>query len=417
MAGSETLATQEWKRGWKVVLASLLGISLTTLHIYATGLFFEPLQAEFGWGRAQVAAAMMLPSLTVFFLSPLIGSLIDKWGARRIAFIGIILYCSAIASLGLTTSWIGSWWALWILLGLGVSFMPSTVWSAAVSSLFTKGRGLALAIMLCGTGVGSSLVPPITNALINGLGWRGAFFALGGLWFVIVMPIVFLFFFDARDRARAAVKDGTPAVEVDLPGLTVAEGLRSRHFYQIGIAAFTGTMVIVGFVVHLVPMIEETGMTRTQAAGLAGLVGIPSILGRLFVGHLFDRFNGAYIGAVSIGLPMVVALIMLAFPHSTVAVMVAVVVLGLAVGGEYDSIIYLGTRYLGLKKFGTLFGFIFALISVAVGSGPALAGYIFDTTGSYQGYLIAVIPILLIASLMLGTLGRYPKFEGETQNG
>ena len=412
MTVADGAITSEWRRGWPVVLAALLGVSLSTIHIYGTGLFFEPLQKEFGWSRAEISSAMILPSIAGFLLSPFIGGLIDRVGARRIAIPGTIFYCAMVASLSLTGHSIWSWWALWTLLGLSLALLPATVWSKAVASYFTRGRGLALAIALCGTGLGASLVPPITNLLIDRLGWRGAFVGLGAIWAVIVLPVALLFFYEARDRDRQAARlAGTPlAAALAQAGLTVRQGFRSRQFYQLAFAALAGTTAIVGFVVHLVPMLAATGIARGDAAKLAGLVGIPSIVGRLLVGYLFDRANGSLVGGIAISLPAVTAIILLAFPGSTSALIAAIIVLGFAVGGEYDGIIYLATRHLGLRSFGTLFGCIFAMIVLSVGIGPLLAARIFDVTGSYHWYLAAVIPISSTAGLLLATLGRYPEF-------
>src|SRR3546814_3474402 len=88
--------------------------------------------------------------------------------------------------------------------------------------MLTNSRGLALAVMLCGSGIASSITPLLTNALINALGWRGAYVALASLFAVVVFPVLWFFFFDLR-------RTSTRETSVPLSGWTVRQGLRSRQ--------------------------------------------------------------------------------------------------------------------------------------------------------------------------------------------
>jgi MFS family permease len=396
----------EWRRGWSVVLASALGMSLTTIHIYGVGLFFQPLEQEFGWSRGEVSGAMLLPSLIALCLAPFGGRLVDRWGPRKIALPAIVAYCASVAGLSLTSQWIGSWWLLWIFMGISLTFLLPTVWSAAVSSWFTRGRGLALAVTLCGTGFGAAVVPALSNLMIDRFGWRGAFLGLAITGLIVVLPTAWLLFYNAGDKRTT--KEASPVQAASLTGFTVRDGVRSRYFYRLAIAGFGSTFAIVGLVVHLVPMLTNLGISRGSAAAIASLVGIPSIVGRLSIGFLIDRFHGPIIGAISIGLPTISVIILLAFPGSALAAIVAIVILGLSIGGEYDAVIYLSTRYFGLLHFGALFGMVAALISLGLGTGPMIAGMVYDWTGSYHAFLILVIPLTVIPAWMLATLGPYP---------
>src|SRR3546814_12160461 len=99
------------------------------------------------------------------------------------------------------------------------------------------------------------------------------------------------------------------------------------------VAALLITSIIVGFVVHLVPMLSWTGLARGRAVELAGLVGITSVIGRLTVGYLFDRMAGAVLGMVSVSLPVLTAILLLTFPGSMPATIIALFLLALPVGG------------------------------------------------------------------------------------
>lgn len=394
----------EWRAGWPVVLASAFGVSIGTIHIYSTSLFIQPLEQEFGWSRTAIGAGVTITAVLGVMFAPLFGYFVDRFGPRRIALTGVVVYCSAIALLSQTGSAVWNWLALWFLVGIGTTFLKPTVWSSAVTSMFTRHRGVAIALMLSGTGVGAALVPTITNKLIEQFGWRGAYVGLGGLFALIVLPVLFFFFRDARDRdtSRSRAEQAR-----DLPGWTVAQGLRKRQFYQINIAGFLATGVIVGYLIHFVSILQATGLSREQAVGLSGLIGIMSISARLLVGFLFDRTSNPLVGAISLGLPMIPAVLLLALPGSLPAAAAAVIVLGLAIGGEYDAVIYLSSRHFGMRNFGTLFGFIASGFLAGVGLGPIVAGSIYDATGGYTLFLWIVIPLSLAAALLVGTLGAY----------
>jgi MFS family permease len=412
-------AWAEWRKGWTLVLAAAAGVSLGAIHVYSTGVFMQPLEAEFGWTRAQISAGLTIGSILGFLFSPVFGALVDRLGARRIALPGAALYCIAIASLSLAGPSIWSWLVLWFFVAVTTLGLKPTVWSAAVSSSFTASRGMALAIMLCGTGVASSIVPVLTHRLIEEVGWRGAYQALAGSFALFVLPLLWFFFHDARQpHSSRATRSGAEREAVADPSLmngwTLREGLRRRQFYQLGLAAALGTLVNVGFIVHLVPLLSDQGLGRDQAVGFASMVGLMSIVGRLSVGFLFDRLHGPPVGAVSILLPALSAVILIVFPGSLGWSVVAVVLLGLAVGGEYDAIIYLSTRYFGMRSFGSLFGFTASCVLAGVGFGPVLTGLAYDVSGSYEIFLWGALPLAVISAISIGTLGPYPDHDRGT---
>ncbi|RSU56849.1 MFS transporter [Sphingomonas koreensis] len=399
----QTLA--EWRTGWALVVAACCGVALGSVQIYATGVFVAPLEAEFGWSRADISAALMAPALLGVVLSPLFGIFIDRWGARRMAIPGTIMVCATTASLSLAGPSIYSWWALWAVFGVATLFLKPTIWSTAVSSHFSAGRGLALAVMLSGTGLAQACLPTITRLLIDGMGWRGAYLALGTGFALVVVPVLWFFFHDARFERDGSGKKISDAVT----GYTLREGVRTRQFWQLLLTAIIITGVIVGFVFHLVPLLSEMGLSRANATYAAGIAGIFSIIGRLGVGFMLDRLPGPPVGAISVALPIIAAALLLAFPGSVPMAIVAIAFLGLCIGGEYDSVIYLATRYFGMRSFGSLFGWITSALLAGVGLGPWIAGTIRDATGAYDLFLWIVIPLAGLSAVLLGTLGRYPE--------
>lgn len=404
-------AREEWKQHWPVVLAGMAGTSLGAIPSYGLGLFIHPLEQEFGWTRAGITAALSIYAVVGVLGLPLAGMILDRFGSRRVGLVGVAFYCFVLGLLALITSSIWSWWAVWVLIGFGGLWVKPAVWSKAITSFFVQGRGVALACMASGTGVAAVVLPTLNYSFIEAFGWRGAFIALAVAYGVAVLPLVWFFFFDSTDKALKAQPDSGLTREQRLralPGWTAAEGLRKRQLWQITAAALLGTGVITAFVVHLVPMLTASGLERSQAVSLVAMVGLLAVASRIGVGYIFDRVSHPAVGTISIALPVVPALVLLLFPPSLPVLILAVIAVGIAIGGEYDAVLYLSTRYFGLKAFGFLFGVVGSALLLGVGIGPVLAGHTFDQTGSYDLFMIWSIPACLLASVLIATLGRYP---------
>jgi MFS family permease len=409
----EASARAEWRQHWTVVLAGAMGIGVATVSVYATGVFIAPLEQEFGWSRAQISSGQTVMSVFSLLLGPVIGLAVDRFGPRRIGIAGVIAYCAGLASFSLTGPSIWSWWGLWVLLALAAMLIKPTVWTAGVSSMFSAGRGMALSVMLCGTALGSSLTPLVSNWLIDAYGWRTAFVGLGLFWAMLVVPPVFLFFTSAKDRHRTGVTQAT-AVR-DIVGVSAREGFLSLTFAKLTIAACVTTIVIVSFTTNLVPILSSQGLTRQEAAGVAGIIGLATVVGRLTGGFLLDRVNGSVVGGVSVALPIISASLLLSFPGDPAMALLAVLVLGLSLGVELDAVAYLATRHFGMRNFGLLFGTISGMLALATGLGPLLVSLVYDHYGSYRPALIAYIPGCILASAMFFAMGKYPVFDKAIQ--
>lgn len=173
------LAAEEWRKGWRLVLASSLGFSFFSVMMSATGLFMEPLSQAFGWSRTLLSSGPSIASASQALLGPFFGLLVDRWGTRRLALPGVALTMAAIACFGLLNGSAAMWTGLWLCFGVVSVSIKSTGWTTAVVGNFASSRGLALALTLGGTAVSQTLVPPIGNWLITELGWRAAFVWLG----------------------------------------------------------------------------------------------------------------------------------------------------------------------------------------------------------------------------------------------
>lgn len=402
----ERVALREWKDGWKLVLSACLGMSLSSLIVYAMGVFIRPLQAEFGWSRSDITSGFLINSCIGVVFAPAVGLLIDRFGPRRLALPGVALYCGALAAFASVTASIHHWWALWLFVSFTMLAVAPTIWASAVVSRFDRSRGLALAVTLSGTGLTGITAPLLANYAIETYGWRMAFVVLGVVWAAVTIPVAFAFFRGALDVDRQRDSLGKREAPPVLNGMTWREALSSSRFYRLAGAVLITVLILSGALVHTVPIFVDSKMSASAAASVASLIGVATIVGRLGAGFLLDRFDGRIVGAGFFLLPAVLMLFLLAFDGSTGRAIVVVAILGLCTGAEFDVAAYLTSRYFGMRSYGLLFGIIAGLLSFAMGVGPALYGAVYDRLGTYDMAFYAAIPMAIAASILIATLGQ-----------
>jgi len=398
---------EEWRGNWQVVAASLAGITLCSTHGYTLGVMIGPLEDEFGWSRSAITGGLLIISTLAIVLAPLTGRMADRYGPRPVALIGVPLFCMALALLGTATSAIWTWWALWFLLALGNMCLLPTIWTSAINSRFDRNRGLALAFALCGTGLAAFIMPPLTTRMIDHFGWRGAYGATAGIAFLVVFPITWFWFRCSRHVHQPAAQKPT-----SLPsGRALRDQFRSARFLKLTAASTAFSVTICALTTNAAPVIASLGYSRIEAADMAALMGLGSIIGRLGGGFLLDRIDAKRVAACSVMAPVVTALLMLYAGDSKEAVMAASLILGLAIGTEVDACSYLAARHFGMANFGALFGTINGLMLFGNGIAPFAANYIYDVTSSYAPMLWAQLPACTLAAVLFLALGKYPEAE------
>jgi MFS family permease len=400
-------------------MASMMGLSFTAIASTTIGLFIAPLEQEFGWSRSQISAGLTVYALIAVPFSPFVGALVDRWGARRLAIPGLLLTASLFASFSLASGSLLQWLALWSAYSIAALSIRNTVWTTAVSSVFTRGRGLALGVTLSGTALTGTIAPVVAQQLIDGFGWREAFVWMGLGWGGIAAVLLFLFLYDARDKRRLEQARASVAATatVELPGLAFAEALRSRPLIKIALAAALFVSVVTGIGIHLVPILTERGLTRETAAILSGLTGAAAFAGRLLTGWALDRWASGWVNFANLASPAFAAAILIMAPNELVWVTLAVLIFGYATGAFLQVCAYLTSRYAGMRNFGKIFGILSSIVALGLGLSPLIAGLIFDAFGSYTPLLLATIPACVASGLLVSRLGSYPKWGSADEHG
>jgi MFS family permease len=413
---SATLPTAraEWRTYGLLVLAAFIGFSFHSIITYSTGLFMQPLSEEFGWSRALIAGGLTIAALATIPLAPVVGAILDRWGSRRLAILGLVLTGGAVSAFGLANGSPVQWLALWVFYSIVATGIKSTVWTAAVTGTFTAARGLALGVTMCGAAAAQVVAPPLTNWLIETQGWRMAYVWLGSGWGGLALVTAVLFLFDAHDRKRREKASGAETATLaplDLPGLGFGEALRNPAIIRIALSTLITMFMGVALIVHMVPLLTEAGLSRTEAAYLTSITGVAGFMGKLFTGWLSDRWNASLIGAVTLAVPTLGFAMLLEPFRTPTLIVVGMFIIGYSSGAKLQIAAYLTSVYGGMRNFGKIFGVMGSLIAIGSGMGPMVAGRIYDVAGSYTPFIIAGIPASLICGLLIFGLGPYPAWN------
>ena len=217
------MGSSEFRRGWPVVTAAAVGIGLglSPLPFYTIDVMVKPLGEEFGWTRGDVYASLAIYTLGAFLMSPVIGMLSERFGARRVGIVSILTFSLAMMALALNDGDKTRYVLLWLLLAIaGAGTLPIT-FTRPINTWFDRRRGFALGLALIATGVFGALAKSFAQYMVDWVGWRGAYVALGLLPLTIALPIALLTFRDLGDkppRDAALVRFKAPVLAVSIAG-------------------------------------------------------------------------------------------------------------------------------------------------------------------------------------------------------
>jgi len=386
---------------WWVVVASVFGLLVGNGPImqFTFGIFLLPLTREFGWGRSTTSMALVIGLVMTGLCVPFAGRLIDRYGIRRVTLPSITLFSLCLAALAVLPVTPAMFIGLYALMGVAAAGQTPLPYAKAISSWFDDRRGLALGIAMSGVGLGAALIPQFAQHLVAVSGWKGAYLGLAAIVLLLGFPAVAL---GVRESGASMSHDQKAA----LPGLTAREAFRTDIFWKLTIAFFAVALATNGAIAHVVPLLVDHGITPRIAASAMAFAGIALTVGRFIAGYLLDRIYAPYVAAIFVAMPLAGVGLLLgsSTPQSA---SVAIVLVGMGVGAEVDLIAFLLSRYIGMRSFGEIYGYMFAVFMLGSGIGPYLMGLAFDKTGSYSIALVGLCAVLAVACVLLLRLGRY----------
>ena len=409
--------------GWKNVMAAFTGMALSyaMFTVFAFGTFVKPLEEEFGWQRGEMSFALTMTNIAVVIASPALGFIVDRLGVRRVLIPSTILMALAVASMMFLTRNIWHFYAMFLLIPIvGAGTLPQS-YSRVIIAWFARRRGIALGISLAGFGVGAALVPAFAQYMIEHHGWRMAYLGFAAAILLIALPMAFFLLRETPEEMglcpdgdapdQGVDKGGTsPPFTLPHPGLSGREAAGTRSYWLILISFLLVGVGITSILAHLVPMLIGRGVAPGVAALAMSSLGLGLIFGRIFAGYLMDRFFAPYVAALFL-LGLVAGIAILALGATGIGVFVAAILVGLATGSEISEIAYIVSRYFGPRAFALNYGIMFAAFQVGSAFGPPIMGAWYDRAGTYVGVLWVLTGVVLLGTILITLLGRYPDFK------
>jgi MFS family permease len=391
--------------GWRVVFAAFVGVmvSFAAMVPFTFSLFLIPLHDAFGWKREAASNAFAIAALTVAFCSPAIGSFLDRLPPRRIILPSIIVFACAMASLSLLRGNIAQLYLTYFVLGVVGNGTAQLAYSRAVLTWFEQRRGLALAIVLTGSGTGSIFLPIIAQHVITAYGWRASYLVLGAialLGFPLAASLV-----RNRPTIETSIQHAETTTRIGLV-------LRSRIFWLIAVPVMLSAFSLNAAIAHLAALLTGHTITPASAALALSMLGVSGIVGRLITGHLLDRTFAPYV-SLAVLVISGLGVVTIAFATTAATGILGAFLMGFGSGSEADVVPYLLAKYFGRKRFSTLYGLSWTAYAVGGATGPVLMGHAFDKAGAYlPGTVLLFAAPLFFAALLQLFLPAYSRTDG-----
>lgn len=388
---------QQFFYGWIIVAVAIIIIALGVGLMLSLGIFMQPLEMAFGWGRGQIAGASLFGWVAFGVASFLFGALSDRLGTRFVVMLGGLMFGAGMLAL----SRIQVLWHLYVLYGfligggIGAFLVPLT---STVTRWFTRRRALMVAVTNCGIGIGGTFFAPLTRYLVMAHGWRTAFAIYGLLVWVVILPLTLLL----RNRPQDIGLQPLGGAPIDVPQTPpVAEAtlrniLQTPAFWIIALVHLLCCAAHSGPIFHMVSAAIDAGVGTLAAATILSSASLASIAGRIGTGILADRFGSKTI-LVTWLFMQALAVVLYLFVGNYSSFTLLGVYFGLSYGGVMPLYAVVSRDLFGDRAMGASYGGIFFLSCIGMGLGAWGGGRLFDHTGTYE--------TMYILSFLYGSAG------------
>jgi MFS family permease len=378
--------------------------------------FLLPLETEFGWSRSELSSVYSIYMVANGLSAPFVGVLFDRWGPR-------LVYLLGVGSLGLGYFLAGQLTQLWqfhlcigVAGGIGISAIGMVPSASLISRWFPHSTSTAIGIAYAGFGAGTLVLVPFAQYLNQTVGWRDAYHVMGGS-LLIALPIVMLLpwrVIRAGYGARGCAKSQGPVLTSSTHAKTksaetvtapknspLRAALRHSGFWGLAQAFFFTSVVVYTVLVQMIAYLVSTGFTPIEAASAFGFAGILSVLGVGSAGRLADVLGARRTATLSFTCTTLGLASLLALSHfpSPLFLMSFVAFFGIAQGARGPIISGLCSKLFPGPGLATIYGVIYACMSVGAAAGAMMSGLLYDWTGGYQASIIfSMLNVILAVS-------------------
>ena len=394
--------------GWVIVAVAALGIFVSgpgQSHTFSV--FLVHIQADLGISATSIASAYAFATLAAAFGLPWMGRLVDRLGPRRMLLVVTVLLGLACLAFGAAAGylWLAVGFAALRFLGQG-SLMLNC--SNLVSHWFDRRRGFALSLMSIGFSVSMAVHPPLSQWLIDTVGWRQAWFWLGASTWLLMLPPVLFLVHDRPEHLSLAPDGGAARPAPDRAvsaeqGLTLRETVATGTFWILCAGLFGLSMLVTSLHFFQVSILTTQGLSEAAAARIFPLSALVMVMVIPLVGRALDRFPTHRVFAFGLAV-MVVSLVSAAQVHDLGTALIYAVAFGVNNGCTMTFFGYMWPRYFGRKHLGSIQGMGQMIGIFGASLGPLPLGIAFDLLGSYREtlMLLALYPAgCAIAALFL----------------
>ena len=404
--------------GW-VIVATMFVINFVTMATGTLnfGLFVLPMGDALNMSRSQFGWAQTTRGLAAGLSSFVIGRLVDRYGPR-------ILIVATAAIIGVCLLGIGrvnSYWQFMLLFGIigitGLTAPNSLVTSVPVAKWFLRRRGRALAMATAGLGLGGVALVPITQVLIDHLGWRGAWTVLAITFMAVAIPLAALFLRRQPEDMGLTV-DGDPVEYIpDSPASsrrtdapdpevtwTVSEALGTSTFWKLMLVFGLAGVAQGGASFHRIPYWIERGFDAQLVSFSFSADAGGAALMALITGLLVERFPVRFVAMASY-LGFVLAIGLMLVGSNEFYMFGSTITFGISVGAGMIVHSYIFAAYYGRAFLGAIRGIVLPIVLLTAGVGSPLVGYMRDSTDSYVSSWWMILALYLASAAIMATIG------------
>ncbi|MGQ9646578.1 MAG: MFS transporter [Thermodesulfobacteriota bacterium] len=396
--------------GWVIVGLAMLSMAYWFGLRTTFSVFFVALIDQFGWGRAEAAAALSIAMVAYMVMAPIVGLLVDRIGPRRVILPGIaltglgLLLCTQIETLGQFYLFYG------VVAGIGIPCLSIAPFTIILSHWFERKRGTANGLASVGMGLSSPLFVPLFQYLISLWGWRSAFFIFSLLVFAIPLPLNAIFL-KHRPEEMGLLPDGdagdpmpkespSPLAPLRLRDQVLKDLMKTKRFWSVILFPSLIVFGIYIVIVHHVRYLVDLGVDKMWAASIFAVMGAISGGFRFFWGWISDRIGREItytLGGIcfSIG---ILALLLFQYCSSPFLLYLFAFFFGAGWGSTAPMFMSISGDLFKGKHFGLIYGLVEGNIGIGAAVGTWVGGYIFDQT---QNYLWAFILAILISFISI----------------
>lgn len=343
---------------------------------YAFGLFVEPLETTFGWSRTAISASLSFTAVGAL-VSPIIGRLMDRHGARPVLVISLALMgISFLVRPEMTELW--HWYGLSFLQFIGISGITVLPAGRLIPIWFPSSHGRMMGITVAGINVGGIIIPFIVNIALGASGWQAAYVIMGGIA-VSLAALALLFI---RERPPDAQGDSAAAEDASsrMSGLPLSAATRTRSFYAIVGALALGNFGHAGVFPQLIPHFKELGVPAAWAAITVTVMAVAGLISKPTFGYLSERMTARRAMMLTLSGQCVGSVLLVISPATA---WVGLPIFGVSMGAHSALMPLLVQESFGARYFGSIMGTVTMFTLIPFGLAPLIAGLTFDVTQSY----------------------------------